>query len=163
MSETESKSFDELYRTYGPMVIRRCRSIIKDEEAALDVSQEVFFRVIKKGNWEKLQYPSSFLYTIATNLSLNYLRDNRKGPVALSENALAILESEDVPEERVINRFFIDQLFTQVKASTRTIAFYHYVDGLTLEETSEMVGMSVSGVRKRLRGLRAVGLEMQGE
>lgn len=163
MSESMNRSFDELFKTYGPMVIRRCRSIIKDEEAALDVSQEVFFRVIKKGKWENLQYPSSFLYTIATNLSLNYLRDNRKGPVAISDNMLAILESEDAPEERVVNRYFIDQIFTRVKASTRTMAFYHYVDGLTLEETAEMVGMSVSGVRKRLRGLKAAGLEMQGE
>ena len=158
-----SKSFDELFQTYGPMVIRRCRAIIKDEEAALDVSQEVFLRVYRKGNWEKLEYPSSFLYTIATNLSLNYLRDNRKGPVLLSEGALTVLESGDAPEEQVVNRYFIDQIFTRVKESTRAIAYYHYVDGLTLEETAEMVGLSVSGVRKRLRGLRAVGLKMQGE
>ncbi len=30
----------------------------------------------------------------------------------------------------------------------------HYVDGLTLEQVAAEVGLSVSGVRKRLRGLR---------
>ena len=35
------------------------------------------------------------------------------------------------------------------------MALLHYVDGMTLEEVAEEVGMSVSGVRKRLRGLRA--------
>jgi RNA polymerase sigma-70 factor (ECF subfamily) len=30
----------------------------------------------------------------------------------------------------------------------------HYVDGLTLEQVAREVGLSVSGVRKRLRGLR---------
>jgi RNA polymerase sigma-70 factor (ECF subfamily) len=34
------------------------------------------------------------------------------------------------------------------------MAVLYYVDGLTLEEVAEEVGMSVSGVRKRLRGLR---------
>ncbi|MDA3851452.1 MAG: sigma-70 family RNA polymerase sigma factor [Spirochaetaceae bacterium] len=158
-----SKGFDKLYRTYGPMVIRRCRSILKDEEAALDISQDVFLKVFKRGNLEKLQYPSSFLYTIATNLSLNYLRDNRKGPVALTDKAMQIIQSEDAPEDRVLNRYFTEQIFSKTKASTRTIAYLRYIDGLTLEETAETVGMSVSGIRKRLRGLRELGLQLQGE
>jgi RNA polymerase sigma-70 factor (ECF subfamily) len=35
------------------------------------------------------------------------------------------------------------------------MAMLHYVDGMTLAEVADEVGMSVSGVRKRLRGLRA--------
>ncbi len=31
----------------------------------------------------------------------------------------------------------------------------HYVDGMTLEEVAGEVGLSVSGVRKRLRTLKA--------
>jgi RNA polymerase sigma-70 factor, ECF subfamily len=38
--------------------------------------------------------------------------------------------------------------------STRVMAVLHYLDGLTLEEVSAEVGLSVSGVRKRLRGLQ---------
>jgi RNA polymerase sigma-70 factor (ECF subfamily) len=30
----------------------------------------------------------------------------------------------------------------------------HYLDGLTLEQVAREVGLSISGVRKRLRGLR---------
>jgi len=145
------------------MVIRRCRAILKDEDIAQDVAQEVFLRVFRKGGLQKLEYPSSYLYTIATNLSLNYIRDNRKGPVALTDNALMILEAKDKPDEKVTDRIFLDQIFSRAKASTKTIAYLHYVDGLTLEETAEMVGMSVSGIRKRLRGLRSIGLEMKEE
>lgn len=35
------------------------------------------------------------------------------------------------------------------------MAILHYVDGMTLQEVADEVGMSVSGMRKRLRGLRA--------
>ena len=35
------------------------------------------------------------------------------------------------------------------------MAVLHYRDGMTLEEVAGEVGLSVSGVRKRLRGLRA--------
>ena len=34
------------------------------------------------------------------------------------------------------------------------MAVLHYVDGMTLQEVSTEVGLSVSGVRKRLRGLK---------
>lgn len=47
------------------------------------------------------------------------------------------------------------------KETTRTIAMLHYVDRFTLEETAEMVKMSVSGVRKRLRKLRESGLALK--
>jgi DNA-directed RNA polymerase specialized sigma24 family protein len=39
--------------------------------------------------------------------------------------------------------------------STRTIAVLHLVDGMTYEEVAREVGLAVSGVRKRLRTLRA--------
>ena len=38
---------------------------------------------------------------------------------------------------------------------TGVIAVLHHVDGMTLEEVAAEVGLSVSGVRKRLRTLKA--------
>jgi RNA polymerase sigma-70 factor (ECF subfamily) len=35
------------------------------------------------------------------------------------------------------------------------MAVMHYVDGMTYEEVAREVGLSVSGVRKRLRTLKA--------
>ena len=35
------------------------------------------------------------------------------------------------------------------------MAVLHYVDGMTLEQVARECGLSMSGVRKRLRGLRA--------
>jgi RNA polymerase sigma-70 factor (ECF subfamily) len=54
----------------------------------------------------------------------------------------------------------LDRLFGRHPESSRTIAVLHYVDGLTLEEVADEIGMSVSGVRKRLRALRASLTEM---
>ena len=47
------------------------------------------------------------------------------------------------------------KLFSKEPESSRTMAVLHFVDGMTLEETAREVGLSVSGVRKRLRGLQA--------
>ena len=41
------------------------------------------------------------------------------------------------------------------------MAVYHFLDGMTLEETARETGMSVSGVRKRLRNLRKTLYEIE--
>jgi RNA polymerase sigma-70 factor (ECF subfamily) len=48
----------------------------------------------------------------------------------------------------------LDRIFGSEPASTRLIAVLLYVDRLTLDEVATEVGMSVSGVRKRLRTLK---------
>ena len=57
-------------------------------------------------------------------------------------------------DRRVFARSLLDRIFQREVESTRTIAVLHWVDGMTLEEVANEVGLSVSGVRKRLRTLR---------
>src|SRR6185295_12624900 len=71
---------DALYQKYGPMVLRRCRRILGDDDEALDVMQEVFVRVWTHRETLDVKYPSSLLFRIATNLSLNRLRDRQRRP-----------------------------------------------------------------------------------
>ncbi|MFP4378575.1 MAG: RNA polymerase sigma factor, partial [Spirochaetales bacterium] len=65
------------------------------------------------------------------------------------------------PEDRTLTAHFLDRVFAREPESTRTIAVLHYVDGFTLEETAAQIGLSVSGVRKRLRALRKRGIELE--
>jgi RNA polymerase sigma-70 factor (ECF subfamily) len=58
-------------------------------------------------------------------------------------------------------RMLLDWLFDRHPESSRTIAVLHYVDGLTLEQVAAEIGLSVSGVRKRLRRLRQTLTEME--
>ena len=64
-------------------------------------------------------------------------------------------------ENRLAASEMLKALFEEEKETTRTIAMLHYIDRFTLEETAEMVGMSVSGIRKRLRKLRAKGIALK--
>ena len=143
------------YTRYGPMVYRRCFAILKNEETALDAMQDVFVAAIRRQEKMSDRGLSSLFYTIATNISLNHLRKERKrkGETGDDQVLLAIADYDD-HESRVEARNHLDTIFAGEKAGTRTIAVLHYVDGLTLQETAEAVEMSVSGVRKRLRKLR---------
>jgi RNA polymerase sigma-70 factor (ECF subfamily) len=152
---------EDFYRKYGPMVLRRCRSILTEEEAALDAMQDVFVKILKREKDLNSDSPSSLLYITATNVCLNVLRSRDRNPETAYNSILDIITGSDDPETTVINKMFLERIFKNEKISTRTIAMLHYVDGFTLDETAEQVGMSVSGIRKRLRVLRKNGLEFK--
>jgi RNA polymerase sigma-70 factor, ECF subfamily len=149
---------DGLYRRFGPMVLRRCRDLLGSEEAAADAMQETFVRVLRNQETLRGDYPSSLLYRIATNVCLNMMRSARRRPsVPAGELIETVAGSENV-EARVLDAALVEQIFSGVRASTRRAAEIHYMECATLEETAERVGMSISGVRKRLDGLRRQSL-----
>jgi RNA polymerase sigma-70 factor (ECF subfamily) len=145
--------------------MRRCRAILRDEEAALDAMQDVFVQLLRRESELDERGPSSLLYTMATNICLNKIRSQRRNRVDANDELIsrAADPSQDrrSNEEFVLTRHFLDRLLETQDETTRVIAYSHYVQGFTLEETAEAVGMSVSGIRKRLRKLRSAGLALR--
>jgi RNA polymerase sigma-70 factor (ECF subfamily) len=96
------------------------------------------------------RHPSSLLYRTATNLCLNRIRDRGRAPGLPGDDVLErIARSDDLDAP-----LLLDRLFGHHPKSTRTMAVLHWVDGMTLEQVARECGMSVSGVRRRLRALR---------
>lgn len=152
-------NIEEYYSKYAPMVYRRCLSIVKNEDAAADIMQDVFVNLLRFQERLEHKGPSSLLYTMATNLSLNHLRAQKLRqytPVDEYDPGWS-----DPSGETVLARHFLERLFALEDEKTRTIAWLHYVDKYTLEETAEQVGMSVSGIRKRLRKLQSRGKSLK--
>ena len=156
-----SMDIEDYYRRYGPMVIRRCRRLLRDEDEAMDAAQDTFVRLLRYADRLEGRAPSSLLYTMATNVCLNRIRSRgRDRSDAVGELVEDIAHTQD-HSDRVLADHFLGRLFETQKADTRTMAVCHYVDGMTLEQTADVCGLSVSGVRKRLRSLRRKGLELK--
>jgi RNA polymerase sigma-70 factor, ECF subfamily len=149
---------DVLYRRYAPMVLRRCRDILRNEDAAADAMQETFVRVLRSRDSLRADYPSSLLYRIATNVCLNVVRSARRKPEMQGGAVLECMPGRDNVEDFALNAVLVEHVFAGVKPSTRRAAEIHYRENATLEETAERVGLSISGVRKRLDGLRRQSL-----
>lgn len=152
----EREAFSKLYEAYAPMVYRRCVFMLKDEAEAGDMMQDVFLRIFSRRDSLDLSAPSSLLWNTATRLCLNRIRDNIRHGVHVTNDDLLLQiasvrdEFDDYEAKGVLAR-----IFAKEPESSRTMAVLHYVDGMTLEETAEAVGLSVSGVRKRLRSLKS--------
>jgi len=139
---------------YGPMVLRRCRQLLRNEDEALDACQDVFVRVIERRARLDVRYPSSLLYTIATNVCLNRIRDRARRAEPTDAVRLAQIARAGAVDGTSDARMTLDWLFTRHPASSRTIAVLHYLDGLTLEQVAAHTGLSVTRVRTRLKQLR---------
>ena len=152
--EPVSVDVESLYRQHGPMVLRRCRSMLGDEQGALDATQDVFVALLRRQDALEDRGLSALLWRTATNICLNRIRSQKRKP--MDPDLDRILQISDAAQqfERSHARSFLSRVFGEGLEGTDTIAVLHYRDGLTLEETAQVVGMSVSGVRKRLRQLK---------
>ena len=159
-SVRDTPDVEALSRQYGPMVLRRCRRLLGDEDEALDACQDVFVRLLRNRTRLDLTFPSSLLYRIATNVCLNRIRDRGRVPEVAGDDLLLAIASAPEPAAQIEARLVLDWLFGRQPESTRTMAVLHYVDGLTLDEVARQTGRSVSGVRLRLRKLRAALKEL---
>jgi RNA polymerase sigma-70 factor (ECF subfamily) len=139
------------YEKYLPMVLRRCRAMLGNEEDALDAVQDVFVKVLRVKKRLHGRFPSSLLYTIATNTCLNRIRwKKRHGEKRYGEPESPDHFVYDRAYERVEAKMVMDAILKAEAESTRTMCFMYHVDGMTLKERAETLGMSASGVRKRL-------------
>ena len=155
------------YVRYGPMVLRRCRRLLRHDAKAQDAMQDVFVSLLRQEARLDESALSALLLRMATNVCLNKLRAERRRPEDLEDELLRRIAAADAGdgESRAVARGLLALLFRAddpLAASTRTIAVMHLVDGLTLEEVAREAGLSVSGVRKRLRTLRGRLLELEG-
>ncbi len=142
------------YLRYGPMVLRRCRRMLKNEQSAHDAMQEVFLRILTNRDRLTGMYPSALLYRIATNVCLNRIRNERKH--SLSEY-LDILQNLSFFEEQGDSgsaKKLLEYVLEQEKESLRKIAVMYFINGMTIKEIAETTKLSVSGVHKQLEKLR---------
>ncbi len=153
---------EAFYTRYGPMVLRRCRRLLGDEQAACDAMQEVFLKVLSRRERLSGDYPSALLYRIATNTCLNKIREERtrgrrEHPLFVPDLAFAPAHDAAVSAGNVL-----DHLFENERDEARQIAVMYFLDGMTLKEISDTVKLSTSGVHKRLDKLRRKIRSLEG-
>ncbi len=145
---------ESFYIRYGPMVLRRCRRMLNDEQSAFDALHEVFLKVVSNQNRLTGKYPSALLYRIATNVCLNFIRNERKH--SLNEylyilHNISFFENRDQESSA---RYLLGYILEKEKETPRKIAVMYFVNGMTIKEIAETMGLSISGVHKHLDKLR---------
>lgn len=151
---------DSYYRKYAAMVFRRCMQMLRDEGRAQDAVQEVFLSLVKNNAKIKDEFPSSLLYRMATNICLNIIKREKKVSVK-DDSFFNAIEGRDDFSENLQAREVLERIFSGEKSDMMELAVMRYLDKMTYEEIAGLSGLSVSGVRKRLRKLSEKAEEMK--
>ena len=152
--------FDSFYTRYGPMVMRRCRHILKNEQSAYDAMQEVFLKVLQKKNTLTVTHPSSLLYRLATNICINRIRSERKHEIKKYLDIFQNTSFFEIQEEETIAKYLFEFVLKKEKGTTRKIAVMYFLNGMTIKEVSATLKLSTSGVHKHLEKLKRAIREM---
>ncbi len=152
----DRKEVQELYERYWFQVRRRCLRILADEDRASDVAQEVFVKLLTRGDdFRREAEWMTWLYRVATNLCLNRLRNTqRRGDAWLKEVRKASCQLDSGPERLLLQRELIVALLDEFDKKTQQIVVYYFLDEMHQEEIGQLMGISRVSVNKRLQKFR---------
>jgi len=144
------------YEKYGPMVIRRCRRILGNGDDAMDAVHDVFVNLLRAQPRLHGRFPSSLLYTMATNICLNRLKKRkRESPQDISAEGEPLFFSVDKGFDQVEEDLILEAILKGESGTNRSICFMYYADGMTYKEIGDAVGLSTTGVYKRLEAFKS--------
>jgi RNA polymerase sigma-70 factor (ECF subfamily) len=145
-------SFKELVDNYQSLVLNTCNSFLHNRHTAEDLTQEVFIEAYLSVNkFNKKSKISTWLYRIAVNKSLNYIRDNKKWDIIKSVESLFKSDydrvSEDSEARETEERLNLLHQSIDSLPKKQNIAFtLSKLDNLSYKEIAEVMELSLSSV-----------------
>ena len=128
--------------------------MLRSDDDAFDAAQDVFVRALRAHRRIHAAYPSTLLYTMATRVCLNRIRWRRRHAEADGNEAFDEFPVADASFDEAEARLMTDAVMRQASEETRALLYMYFVDGMSLEETGRILGLSASGVRKRIMKFR---------
>ena len=170
----DGRAFEELVARYQVRLLNFVYRTIGDRDRAEDLVQEVFIRVYRHlGRFDQGKKFSTWIYTIASNLAKNELRNRSRSPLVLFQAISAKFEDEDRPLQFEDEGSRPDDLFRKrhlreaVEAAVQQLPAHHRevfvlreLEGKSYEEIAEITGVNLGTVKSRLNRARAAFAEV---
>lgn len=151
----------ELYRVYGPLVLRRARAMLGEEQAARDAVHDVFVKVLGAfAEFRNEASPVTWLYRSTTNHCLNVLRARLRRPELPQQDEHDALARDELS---VCDRLTLTTVLARVPEHLREIGVYYYLDQMSHEEIAGLMGLSRRTVGNRLVEFHAAARFAAGE
>ncbi|HEX5473688.1 MAG TPA: RNA polymerase sigma factor [Vicinamibacterales bacterium] len=153
-------SFNQLVLRWERPIFALAYRVIGREEDARDVCQETFLRAFRAlGGFKGQAKFSSWLYRIALNLCRDWIRRERRTPVAQAPEGVDLLDlaTDSAPAESIedlVARREMGRAVARVMAvlpdEQRTAIILKEYHGLTFQEIADLLDCPLSTVKTRL-------------
>jgi RNA polymerase sigma-70 factor (ECF subfamily) len=164
----EKRAFSELVERYQTRLLNFVYRTTGDRERAEDLVQETFIRVYRHlHRFDQSKKFSTWVYTIASNLAKNELRNRSRNPLVLFQTIKKNWDADARPLEWEDNTYRPDDLFRkrhlksmventvdQLPEHHRTVFILREMEGKTYEEIADITGANLGTVKSRLNRAR---------
>jgi len=159
--------FARLVEAYSGVIYRLGMRMLGDPQDAEDVLQETFIKAFRHlGGFDGRSSLSTWLYRIATNEALMMIRRRKHPSVSIDEPVETESETEEpvqivdwccLPETEMMSseaRAYMDKAVDQLSPTLRAVFLLRDIEGLSTEETSQVLDLSEAAVKTRLSRAR---------
>ncbi len=161
-AKTDSDAFGELYDTYFGQIYRFVFSRMRDQDAAEDVTSEVFFKALRAiGRYKPSGHPfSAWLYQISVNAIADHYRARK--PASNLDDAIGVADPQQPLDERVAQKQDAARVWAAINSlpeQQRTAITLKLGEDLKLADIGVVMGKSEGAVKllvhRGMIGLRA--------
>lgn len=164
LQQGNEQAFRQVVEKYQKLVVNTCNGMVHNKEDAEDIAQEVFIEVVRSIHKFRADSKlSTWLYRIAVNRSLNYIRDHKKNKWFQSfdetvKQKIALFEKTqnnpaDHPEYNIENNERAQMLHAAIDSlpKNQKVAFtLSKYEDLSYQEISDVMNVSISSVESLL-------------
>lgn len=159
--------FARFVEAYSGIVYRLALKILGNPQDAEDVLQETFIKAFRHlADFDGRSKLSTWLYRIATNEALMVLRRRKINPLSIDEpdddaqdeqEPMQIMDWCCLPEGEMMSaeaRKYLDSAIDRLPYSLRVVFLLREIEGLSTQETADVLNLSETAVKTRLSRAR---------
>lgn len=164
----DERAFSELVERYQTRLLNFIYRTIGDREKAEDLVQEVFIRVYRHlHRFDRTKKFSTWVYTIASNLAKNELRNRSRNPLVLfqtitknwqdEERPLQFEDAANRPDDLYRKRDIrekVEEAVSRLPEHHRNVFVLRELEGKSYEEIAEITHTNLGTVKSRLNRAR---------
>ncbi|MGO3707902.1 MAG: RNA polymerase sigma factor [Mesonia hippocampi] len=151
LQKGDEKAFQWLFEVYYAEIFLYARSIVKIEEQAEEITQEVFLKVWLKRDEIILNSSfRAFLYTIAKHLCFNFLKKAASDKLRIVDVFYNSQKVEKATDYNIIEEDYVQigkQAINQLPPKCRLIFNMSREEGKSYQEISDELGISINTVK----------------
>ena len=151
-AQQEPEAFAQIYEEYFDKIYRYIVIRIGSEAEAEDLTQQVFLNALKSLSsfkWKGVPF-SSWLYRIAHNQVVDYLRKKAKHATESLNGMVKAVVSDDNPQMEFERKVDIEQVFLATKRLTEAqceVISLRFASELSVAEAAKVMGKSEGAIK----------------
>lgn len=158
LRHSEDGAFYELFHHFGQRIFRTAMRILKEEESARDAVQETLINIHRAADSFRGEARlSTWINRITVNVCLEMIRKNRRHANRTDEDISEQVTLEDRSSRdpftelhRAETRERVRRALARLSRKHREVVRMHDLEGFTIKEIAERVGVAEGTIKSRL-------------